>query len=136
MFRVGQPDNPMIFPKTANYTRALLHQNENGSLYVSHKAAGADLYRYSLNWGSSYSNWTTYKGGNSSLADQPWSGTKLQEWPDKHVIMQYWNRIAVSCNLVISLSWLLLFFELLRQHAAPHSSDLKHGSIQTTNILM
>lgn len=125
MFRVGQSDNPMIFPKTANYTRALLHQNDNGSLYVSHKAAGADLYRYSLNWGSSYSNWTTYKGGNSSLAEQTWTGTKLQEWPDKHVIMQYWNRIAVSCTLAISLVSPLVFFKLLRQNSTTRPLDTK-----------
>ena len=125
MFRVGQPDNPMIFPKTANYTRALLHQHDNGSLYVSHKAAGADLYRYSLNWGSSYSNWTIYKGGNSSLAEQIWTGTKLQEWPDKHVIMQYWNRIAVSCTLAISLVSPLVFSKLLWHYSTPRPSDPK-----------
>ena len=100
LFRVGQDDNPIVFPQTANYTRALLSKNSDGDFVVSHKAAGADLFRYSLNWGSSYSNWTAYKGGNTTLEKQPWSGTKRQEWSDHHVIMQYWNRMTGSSNHV------------------------------------
>ena len=99
LFRVGQVDNPMVF-NTANYTKALLHQNSNGSLYVSHKAAGADLFRYSTNWGSSYSNWTTYQGGNFSLEKQPWSGTKAQAWPGEHVRIEYWSRLTGSSDHV------------------------------------
>ena len=100
LFRVGQPDNPMIFPNSANYTRALLHKREDGTLWVSHKATGADLYRYSLNWGSSWSDWLPYKGGNDTLAPQSWSGTKRQRWEDEHVIMQYWSRLAGSSDHV------------------------------------
>ncbi|KAI9821263.1 MAG: Cell wall alpha-1,3-glucan synthase ags1 [Pycnora praestabilis] len=98
LFRVGQVDNPVVFPKTANYTRALLHQDTNGTLWVSHKAAGADMFRYSLNWGTTYSDWEAYHGGNTSLAPKVWSGTKLQDWSDEHVIMQYWNRLSGSSD--------------------------------------
>jgi alpha-1,3-glucan synthase len=73
MFRTGQVDNPMIFPATSNYTRALIHKNSStGGLYISHKAAGADKWRYSLNWGSSWSDWASYHGGNDTLQEQPW----------------------------------------------------------------
>ena len=100
MFRIGQPDNPVIFPRTANYTRALLHKDNNGTLWVSQKAAGADLFRYSLNWGTTYSPWTAYKGGNTTLEQQVWTGTKAQEWSNEHVIMQYWNRITGSSDYI------------------------------------
>lgn len=100
LFRIGQADNPMIFPKTANYTRALLHKRDDGTLWVSHKAAGADRYRYSLNWASSWSDWLPYNGGNDTLAPQPWSGTDDQRWEDEHVIMQYWGRLAGSSDHV------------------------------------
>ena len=100
LFRIGQADNPMVFPGIANYTQGLLHQDNNGSLFVSQKAAGADLYRYSLNWGSSYSNWTSYVGGNTTLESQPWSGTKNQEWSGQHVILQYWSRMTGSSDHV------------------------------------
>jgi alpha-1,3-glucan synthase len=66
IFRVGQLGNPIIFPRQANYTLSLLHQDANGSLYVSHKAAGADSWRYSLDW-TTYSDWMPYTGGNSTL---------------------------------------------------------------------
>lgn len=97
MFRIGQEDNPMVFPQTANYTRALIHRNStDNSLYISHKAAGADKWRYSLNWGSSWSDWQPYHGGNNTLEDQPWSGTKQQKWSDTHIIAQYWGGLSGS----------------------------------------
>ncbi|KAI9791171.1 MAG: Cell wall alpha-1,3-glucan synthase ags1 [Candelina submexicana] len=99
LFRIGQADNPMIFPRAANYTRALLHKySNNDTLYVSHKAAGADKFRYSLNWGTTYSNWEDYHGGNTTLAPKVWKGTKRQDWSDEHVIMQYWNRLTGSSD--------------------------------------
>ena len=67
---------------------------------LSHKAAGADMFRYSLNWGSSYSNWTSYKGGNTTLDKQPWSGTKRQEWSGQHVIVEYHSRMTGSSDHV------------------------------------
>lgn len=90
----------MIFSRTANYTKALLHQDSSGALMLSHKAAGADVFRYSLNWGSSYSAWVSYKGGNTTLDKQPWSGTKRQEWSDQHVIVEYHSRMTGSSDHV------------------------------------
>lgn len=89
MVRVGSLQNPVVFPGFANYTTDLLFKNDSsGSLLVSHKAAGADLWRYSLNWGSNWSKWTQYHGGNDTLAPQPWSGTEAQKWQGDHVMLQ------------------------------------------------
>lgn len=97
--RVGQDDNPMVFPRLANYSSAVLFKDDKTKdLFVSHKAAGADQWRYSLNWGSSWSDWTAYKGGNDTLAKQPWSGTDRQKWKGDHVILQYWNRMTGSSD--------------------------------------
>lgn len=97
IFRIGALDNPVVFPTTANYTTDLLYKDDqNGSLWISHRAAGADLWRYSLNWGSSWSNWTIYEGGNTTLAPQPWSGTDAQRWVGDHVVLQYWSEKAGS----------------------------------------
>ncbi|KAI9815635.1 MAG: Cell wall alpha-1,3-glucan synthase ags1 [Thelocarpon impressellum] len=99
LFRIGRPDNPLVFPSTANYTRGLLHRHTgNKTLWISHKAAGADKFRYSLNWGSSFSDWEDYRGGNSTLAPLNWTGTKRQRWADDHVIVQYWSRQAGSSS--------------------------------------
>jgi len=96
-FRVGQHDNPIIFPRLANYTRALLSV-EGTELTVHHKAAGADMYRYSTNWGSTWSDWAPYVGGSHTIKKLEWSGTKRQEWKGEHVELQYFSAISGSSD--------------------------------------
>lgn len=84
----------MVFPTSGNYSYDLLHKDEEtGDLYISPMAPGADKFRYSLTWGSSWSNWTDYSDANYTLQSQPWSGTKLQEWSGDHVIVNYWSKM-------------------------------------------
>jgi alpha-1,3-glucan synthase len=97
LFRIGQPDNPMVFTRSANYSDTLLHEDKDG-LYLSHKAAGANMYRYSTNWGTNYTDWIPYNGGNTTIQKLPWSGTKKQEWSGDHVEVQYWSRLAGSSD--------------------------------------
>lgn len=101
LLRVGQSDNPMVFPSSANYSANLLFRDPDNNLYVSHKAAGADSFRYSLNFGTTYSDWESYSGAgtfNTTLAPKVWSGTKLQGWNGEHVMVQYWSRLASSSD--------------------------------------
>ncbi|RDW80976.1 hypothetical protein BP5796_05674 [Coleophoma crateriformis] len=100
MFRIGQSDNPMVFPATSNYTQGLLGLDAAGALYVSPRAAGADKMRYSTNFGSSFSDWQNYTGGNVTIEKQSWSGTKAQEWDGEHIILQYWSRLTASSDHV------------------------------------
>ncbi|KAL4979952.1 hypothetical protein BDW66DRAFT_147863 [Aspergillus desertorum] len=99
LIRVGQIDNPMI-STAANYSTDLLHQHENGTLYIRHKAAGADKYRYSTNWGSSFTEWREYKGGDDIIEELPWSGTDKQKWNGKHVRVEYWSKLTGSSSYV------------------------------------
>jgi alpha-1,3-glucan synthase len=152
LFRIGQEDNPMVFPRLANYSREVLYRDPiSEDLYVSHKACGkfpispntawyficlgdtysmtslgrstlagryldspfyfsevmlipkscglgAEKWRYSLNWASSWSDWKDYEAGNISLVAQPWSGTNRQRWAGEHVILQYWSRLTGSSD--------------------------------------
>lgn len=101
MFRTGQDDNPMVFPHTANYTRELIHTNgSSNDLYVSHKAAGADKWRYSLTWGSTWSDWEDYHGGNSTVTKQNWTGTSSQDWEGTHIQAQYWSKLSGSSAVI------------------------------------
>jgi alpha-1,3-glucan synthase len=99
IIRLGARNNPMIFPRVANYTTGILKQDSKG-LHVSHVAPGASKWRYSTNWGSNWSDWQDYKGGDSDLPKQPWSGKKRQEWKGEHVILQYWSRVTGSSDHV------------------------------------
>ncbi|KZF26426.1 glycosyltransferase family 5 protein [Xylona heveae TC161] len=99
LFRIGQMENPMVFPWPANYSTSLLYkESKNDSLYVSHKAAGATLWRYSLDWASHWSPWQAYRGGNSTLGPSNWTGTKDQKWSGHHVQVQYWSNLTASSN--------------------------------------
>ncbi|KAJ5320006.1 hypothetical protein PENANT_c051G03218 [Penicillium antarcticum] len=99
LIRIGQQDNPMIFA-SANYSRSLLHERKNGTLFIRQHAAGADKYRYSTNWGTTFSKWLPYQGGNHSIEELTWSGTKKQRWEGKHVRVEYWSRFTGSSDYV------------------------------------
>ena len=96
LIRVGGPSNPVVFPRSANVSSTLLHRNSQGQLYISQQAPGADMFRYSTNFKSTYSDWLPYTGGNVTLNATVWSGTKKQEWAGEHVIVEYWSNLAGS----------------------------------------
>ncbi|KAJ9148772.1 Alpha-1,3-glucan synthase [Coniochaeta hoffmannii] len=101
LLRVGKPDNPIVFPITGNYSDALLSSDDSGSIWITHRAAGANMYRYSLSWGSTWSDWKVYQPGNATLdSKQFWKGTKAQEWEGHHVIVQYWSQLLGSSSFV------------------------------------
>jgi alpha-1,3-glucan synthase len=100
LFRIGQSDNPVVFPRSANYSTSLVQQDDNGNMYLSHTADGADLWRYTTNWGSSFSPWTPYTGDDTSISDLEWSGTDKQAWSGKHVRVEYFSRLAGTSDIV------------------------------------
>ncbi|KAL9049938.1 MAG: hypothetical protein Q9162_006938 [Coniocarpon cinnabarinum] len=98
IFRVGHSNNPIVFPWKANYTQGIYNKDANGDLVLSPTAAGADMFRYSTNFGSSYSNWMPYTGQNLTIEPQEWSGTDLQAWEGNHLLMTFWSRLAGSAD--------------------------------------
>jgi alpha-1,3-glucan synthase len=100
MVRVGQPDNPVVFSQdTTQASHAYIRDSSTGDLTVIHTAAGADSWRYSTNWGSLWSPWLAYAGGNTTITELPWSGTHSQRWSGHHVILQYWSQKAGSIHI-------------------------------------
>lgn len=99
LIRVGSLDNPVAYPMAANYSSSLLTQS-GSDLYVNHRAAGASSWRYSTNWGSSWSEWTPYTGGKQKIEKLPWSGTSLQAWSGEHVMVQYWSSALGSSSIL------------------------------------
>jgi len=78
-----------------------LFKDPKKGLSITHNAPGADQFRYSLNFETTYSDWEAYPSeGNITLSPKVWSGTKLQDWSGEHVIVQYWSRLAGSSDHV------------------------------------
>ncbi|KAK3937814.1 alpha-1,3-glucan synthase [Diplogelasinospora grovesii] len=104
LIRFGQPNNPVVFPNTANYSRALLTTDAAGNMFVHHQAPGASSWRASTNWGSSWTPWTTYNAATAysgfQVTELPWSGTALQEWDGKHLMVQYWSQALGSSAFI------------------------------------
>ncbi|KAK7739053.1 Cell wall alpha-1,3-glucan synthase ags1 [Cytospora paraplurivora] len=99
LLRVGAVDNPVVWPMTANYSATLLTKS-NSDLFVNHRAAGASSWRYSTNWGSSWSDWQPYTGGKQQIEELPWSGTSLQAWSGDHVMVQYYSSPLGSSSII------------------------------------
>ncbi|KAI9931074.1 hypothetical protein ASPWEDRAFT_124272 [Aspergillus wentii DTO 134E9] len=99
LFRVGTPTNPLISP-LANYTTSLVHKSDKDEIFVSHEATGADSFRYSTDFGRSWSNWTTYDGSNTTIDFPAWKGTKAQKWKGTHVRVQYFSRLTGSSDYI------------------------------------
>lgn len=102
MFRIGQDNNPLVFDQASESSSDIYQRDpKTKELKVTHTAAGANRWRYSTNWGSSWSKWTDYEGGTTPVTELPWSGTHLQRWPGDHIILQYWSKMAGSSDHIM-----------------------------------
>lgn len=97
LLRFGDTTNPLVFPATANYSSTIVSRADNGDLTLTHSAPGAEWFRYSTNWRSTYSDWMPYEN-TSTISELEWSGTKDQEWDGTHVIVQYWSQLLGSSS--------------------------------------
>jgi alpha-1,3-glucan synthase len=108
ILRVGKEDNPIVHPLTANYSTELLHADDTGYVYITQRAPGADMFRYSLTWGGSWSDWHPYNEslGKFALTEdtkEAWAkgqNAADQAWDGQHVIVQYWSKTLGSSSFV------------------------------------
>ncbi|KAK4119093.1 glycosyltransferase family 5 protein [Parathielavia appendiculata] len=97
LLRVGKLDNPVVFPRHANYSTNLVYAKDDG-IYVRHHATGATKFRCSQTWASSWTPWLDYTGEDFKLPPMNWTGTRKQEWLGTHVICQYFSKLAGSSH--------------------------------------
>ncbi|KAF1817463.1 putative alpha-1,3-glucan synthase [Eremomyces bilateralis CBS 781.70] len=96
--RVGQVDNPMVFPQGANYSTSLVKKSGD-KIRVEHRAPGATKFRVSRDYQSSWTDWMPYDGNTPyEPAPRNWTGTKKQDWEEEHIIVQYWSHLAGSSH--------------------------------------
>lgn len=100
LLRQGLPTNPVVFPEIANYSSSLLTVNDKEIMTVHHSAPGAQKWRYSTNWGSSWSAWQNYTGDSQTITTLTWSGTEDQAWDGYHLQVQYWSKALGSSAFI------------------------------------
>ena len=109
MFRIGQADNVMIFPKQANYSDTLVFRtgsdqsvkSDGSNLRVAHKAAGADKWRFSASFGVKWSDWIDYVPGNASLPNFAQANIEDADWQGQHIRVQYWSQLTGSSDHIV-----------------------------------
>jgi alpha-1,3-glucan synthase len=97
LLRVGALNNPVVFPRHANYSTDLVYTKDT-TTYVRHHAAGATHFRCSQTWSSTWTPWLAYTGDDFALPPKNWTGTALQSWPGEHIICQYYSKLAGSSH--------------------------------------
>lgn len=100
LLRQGLPTNPVVFPEKANYSSSLLTVSDSKIMTVHHNAPGAQKWRYSTNWGSTWSDWKTYTGDSTTITTLSWSGSDAQAWDGYHIQVQYWSQALGSSAFI------------------------------------
>ncbi|KAF9242130.1 glycoside hydrolase family 13/glycosyltransferase family 5 protein [Melanogaster broomeanus] len=97
LVRKGAADNIMVFPDS-DYDNSAFSYSD-GQYTFTHHAYGADSFRYSGNYGLTWTNWTNWENVTTipsdivSNSDTWWSG--------QHIMVQYWSQVASSASVVV-----------------------------------
>lgn len=89
LIRKGTADNILVFPD-ADYDSSIFTTTDTGYL-VNHTAIGADLIRYSWNYGANFTSWYAWEPTTS--IDRGVFPTDVA-WKGQHIILEYWSEIA------------------------------------------
>ena len=119
--RVGAPGNPIVFPTAANYSKTLVTK-EGNDLFVNHAAAGATQWRYSTNWGSSYSDWKPYTGGK-----EDWTTCRGLEPPSRP------GAATTSSSSIFRGPWVVVFKQEGDSSATSGASPTSSLTVPSTN---
>ena len=115
MLRRGTPDNVMVFPNQDYDTQAMAASG--GQYTFTHKAIGADRFRYTWNYGWNWTDWRPYE--DTTTMDAAVFESKDNVWEGAHVVVQCesilcclisqsltiyltdWSELASSANTVV-----------------------------------
>lgn len=84
MLRKGTSQNVMIFPE-ADYDNDAF-QASNGQFTFTHKAFGADSFRYSWNWGKNWTTWQAWE--DTTTIESSVFGGEENFWKGQHIMVQ------------------------------------------------
>lgn len=98
LVRKGSSKNVMVFPH-ADYDNEAFGYS-NGEYTFTHKALGADRFRYSWNYGKNWTEWKAYEAV-TTIPGSIFEKNDVIFWEGQHIIMQYWSELASSSTAVV-----------------------------------
>ncbi|KAG8911787.1 Cell wall alpha-1,3-glucan synthase ags1, partial [Tulasnella sp. 417] len=98
MFRKGSRSNVMVFPHSDYDNSAFAYAN--GQFTFTHKALGAERFRYSWNYGKNWTDWTAIEAV-TTIPESTFDHDENMFWEGAHIIMQYWSTFAASATTVV-----------------------------------
>ncbi|PCH41828.1 glycosyltransferase family 5 protein [Wolfiporia cocos MD-104 SS10] len=96
LLQKGLPNN-MVFPDE-NYDSGGLQYSDSKYTYT-HKALGADMFRYSWNFAQNWSDWTAWEDVTTIPSDL--FNNSDNWWEGQHIMVQYWSYLAQTSSIVI-----------------------------------
>ncbi|EIM79631.1 uncharacterized protein STEHIDRAFT_143093 [Stereum hirsutum FP-91666 SS1] len=100
LLRKGLANNVMVFTE-ADYDNDAFSYS-NGQYQFTHKALGAEMFRYSLNFGKNRTSWKEWEA-TTYIASDVFSDESIL-WDGQHILMQYWSTYD-SGELEIMATW-------------------------------
>ncbi|BEJ00050.1 hypothetical protein CcaverHIS631_0410920 [Cutaneotrichosporon cavernicola] len=104
-FRYGKADNTFVFIDN-DYDNSIFSAS-NGGFTLNHKAWGADRFRYSANYGKTWTAWAEMEASTSLNASMFVEATMFETkddeklWEGDHIMVQYWSKLAGSAGHVV-----------------------------------
>ena len=95
--RIGQAENPLVFPGS-DYFNGLLDCSPMACT-LRHVAPGADRFRFSFDYGQTWSDWNLYE--SSTLVNFEAMRMTNPSWQGIHCMVQYWSSLAQSASATV-----------------------------------
>ncbi|KAF9483766.1 modular protein with glycoside hydrolase family 13 and glycosyltransferase family 5 domains [Pholiota conissans] len=93
LLRKGAPNNVMVFPENDYDTNSSF--TLSGDKYTfTHRAYGADMFRYTWNFGQNWTDWTNWEDV-TTIEKSVFDNSELF-WKGDHIQVQYWSQATLS----------------------------------------
>ncbi|TFK55043.1 glycoside hydrolase family 13 and glycosyltransferase family 5 domain-containing protein [Heliocybe sulcata] len=97
LVRKGSSKNVMVFPESDYDSSSFSFVD--GKYNFSHKAYGADMFRYSWNFGQNWTQWKNWE--DVTLIDKDLFDNDENWWQGEHIMVQYWSNALMSSAHVV-----------------------------------
>lgn len=100
IFRKGSAENVIVFPDHDYAPTGDVFKIEGGEYVFTHRAKGAEKFRYSWNFGKNHTVWMDYEDV-THIPKTVFEDCPDCFWEGDHIIVQYWASLAASTAHIV-----------------------------------